>query len=91
MAESQCQAGRGEVLTAKQSPPRVRQATRKRVSLDHVYGLLHRYGWRKLSLRPRHVKGDPAAQEGFKGSPADRRLGIEDSPFRDACPVALPG
>src|SRR5512137_3100521 len=38
LAELQSQAGRGELLTAKQLLPRIRQATGKRVSLDYVYG-----------------------------------------------------
>lgn len=48
----------------------VHQALEKRlgvpVSLQTVYDLLARHGWRKVKPRPRHVKADPAAQEAFK-------------------------
>lgn len=60
------QAGAGRVLTAKQIYPRVCQAVDRKVSLDYVYRLLHRHGWRKLGPRPRHVQADPQAQEAFK-------------------------
>jgi transposase len=66
LAALQEQAGRGQVLTAKQIHGRVRQAVGKKVSLDYVYRLLHRHAWRKLGPRPRHVKGDPHAQAEFK-------------------------
>jgi len=66
LATLQAQAGRGQVLTAKQIHGRVGQAVGKEVSLDYVYRLLHRHGWRKLGPRPRHVKADPQAQAEFK-------------------------
>ena len=66
LGEIQAEAGRGQVLTAKQLLPRVRQVTGRKVSLDYVYRLLHRHGWRKLAPRPTHVKADPEAQEAFK-------------------------
>lgn len=66
LAEVQQEAGRGQVLTAKQLLPRVCEATGRKVSLDYVYRLFHRHGWRKLAPRPTHVKADPAAQEAFK-------------------------
>ena len=69
LAEVQEQAGRGQVLTAKQLLPRLGQVTKRKVSLDYVYRLLHRQGWRKLAPRPTHVKADPAAQEAFKKKP----------------------
>lgn len=59
-------AAKGEVLTAPALLPYIRQATGRDVSLDYVYKLLHRHGWRKLGPRPRHVKADPAQQEQFK-------------------------
>jgi transposase len=37
-------------------------------SLQAVYDLLHRLGFGPLRPRPRHPKGDPAEQEGFKKS-----------------------
>jgi transposase len=66
LAALQGEAGRGQVLTAKQIHGRVRQAVGKKVSLDYVYRLLHRHGWRKLGPRPRHVEADPQAQAEFK-------------------------
>jgi transposase len=66
LAALQEEAGRGRVLTAKQIHGRVRQAVGKKVSLDYVYRLLHRHGWRKLGPRPRHVEADPQAQAEFK-------------------------
>jgi len=59
-------AAAGDVITAKALWPAVKKATGKAVSLDYVYRLLHRHGWRKLGPRPRHVKADPAARETFK-------------------------
>ena len=59
-------AAAGEVLTAKAIWPLVCETTDKPVSLDYVYRLLHRHGWRKLDPRPRHVQADPTAQADFK-------------------------
>jgi transposase len=69
LADLQEQAGRGQVLTAKQVMPRLRQAAGRKVSLDYVYRLLHRHGWRKLAPRPAHVKADLELQEAFKKKP----------------------
>jgi transposase len=66
LANLQEEAGHGRVLTAKQLLPRLCQVTGRKVSLDYVYSLLHRHGWRKLAPRPAHVKANPAAQETFK-------------------------
>jgi len=59
-------ASRGEVITAKALWPEVSAAAGREVSLDYVYRLLHRHKWRKMGPRPRHVQGDPQAQEEFK-------------------------
>jgi transposase len=59
-------ASRGEVITAKALWPEIETAVGRKVSLDYVYRLLHRHKWRKMGPRPRHVKGDPEAQEEFK-------------------------
>jgi transposase len=56
----------GEVITAKSIWPEISKAVGKNVTLDYVYKLLHRHGWRKLGPRPRHVKSNPATQEQFK-------------------------
>lgn len=66
LAQAQQEAGQGRVLTAKHLLPRVRQAVGHEVSLDYVYGLLKRQGWRKLAPRPTHVKADPVVREAFK-------------------------
>ena len=66
LAEALAEARRGRVLTAKHLLPAVRQAVGHEVSLDYVYVLLKRQGWRKLAPRPTHAKGDPAAREAFK-------------------------
>ena len=60
------QRAAGEVITAKALWPAVKKATGKAVSLDYVYRLLHRHGWRKFGPRPRHVNADPEAQAAFK-------------------------
>jgi transposase len=60
---------RGEILSAPQLLPEAERAVGKKVSLDYVYKLLHRYRWRKLWPRPRHVKADQAAQAEFKKIP----------------------
>lgn len=36
------------------------------VAKTTIYRMLERCGWRKVSPRPRHPKGDPAAQAAFK-------------------------
>jgi transposase len=66
LAALQDEAGQGKVITAKQIYRRVCRAVGKEVSLDYVYRLLHRHGWRKLGPRPRHVKADPQVQAEFK-------------------------
>ena len=59
----------GELLTAQQLRGQLEKHLGRRVSLGYVYGLLHRCGWRKLGLRPRHPKAKPRAQERFKKTP----------------------
>ncbi len=66
LATLQEQAGQGKVITAKQICRRVCRAVGKEVSLDYVYRLLHRHGWRKLGPRPRHVQSDPQVQAEFR-------------------------
>ena len=66
LAAAREEAGRGRLLTAKHLLPRVQQAVGHEVSLDYVYALLKRQGWRKLAPRPTHAKADPAAREAFK-------------------------
>jgi transposase len=66
MADLLEQAGQGQVLTAKQLLPTIRERLKQDVSLAYVYRLLHRHDWRKIQPRPRHVKADPAAIDTFK-------------------------
>jgi transposase len=56
----------GDIVSAKQLLPEICRVAGREVSLAYVYKLLHRQQWRKLAPRPRHVKGDPAAQAAFK-------------------------
>lgn len=59
-------AGKGEIITAKQIHQKISEAVGKEVSLDYVYRLLYRHGWRKIGPRPRHIKANPEVQEAFK-------------------------
>lgn len=59
-------AVKGEILTVKQMLPEVQKVVGKKVSLDYVYRLFYRHGWRKLGPRPHHVKRDKEKQEDFK-------------------------
>ena len=59
-------AAQGDIITAKQVFPLVREAAGREVSLGYVYSLLRRHGWRKLGPRPHHVKGDPEVRDEFK-------------------------
>lgn len=62
----QKEAAEGKVLTAKQLHAHICEAVGKRVSIDYVYSLMHRHGWRKMGPRPQHVRGDPAVRDEFK-------------------------
>jgi transposase len=64
------QAARGDVITAPSLLAKIREVVGREVSLDYVYRLLHRHGWRKLGPRPLHVKADPGRQEDFKKTSA---------------------
>lgn len=66
-------AGKGEIITAKKIHKEVHEAVGKSVSLDYVYRLLYRHGWRKIGPRPRHVKANPKIQEEFKKNSNARR------------------
>lgn len=59
-------AKQGKVVIARTIRERVEKELGKKVSKDYTYDLLHRHGWRKISPRPRHPKGDPSLQEEFK-------------------------
>jgi transposase len=68
MASLAKQAQDGKILTAKQVRKHIATVLGKEVSLDYVYRLMHRNGWRKLAPRPTHVRADPEARETFKKS-----------------------
>jgi transposase len=59
-------ATKGEIITAKHIYQEVCKVVGKKVSLDYVYRLLYRHGWRKIGPRPRHVKSNLQQQEEFK-------------------------
>lgn len=59
-------AGKGEIITAKKIHQEITEVVGKPVSLDYVYRLMYRHGWRKIGPRPRHVKANPEIQEDFK-------------------------
>jgi transposase len=66
-------AGKGELITAKKILKDVPEAVGRSVSLDYVYRLLNRHGWRTIGPRPRRLKADPEIQEGFKKNSTARR------------------
>lgn len=45
------------------------------VSDSSLYDLLHRYKWRKIVPRPRHVRADPDAQEAYPRETSPRSWG----------------
>ena len=66
LAEHLAQAESGDLLTAKQLASALEKKLGQEVSIDYIYGLLHRHEWRKLTPRPHHAKQDPALAEAFK-------------------------
>ncbi len=44
----------------------IEKIIKKEVSKDYLYDLLHRNGWRKIMLRPKHPKSNKEEQEAFK-------------------------
>jgi transposase len=68
------QAERGGILVVGEIKAAYEQAVGHVVPKSTVYRMLARHGWRKIAPRPRHPKGDPAAQEAFKkNSPRSSR------------------
>jgi len=59
-------AGKGEIVNAKKIHRDVCERLKKKVSLDYVYRLLHRHGWRKIGPRPIHPKTKTETQAAFK-------------------------
>ncbi|MGA3264532.1 MAG: winged helix-turn-helix domain-containing protein [Terracidiphilus sp.] len=72
LAEHLVQAESGDLLTAKQLSSALEKKLGQEVSIDYIYGLLHRHQWRKLTPRPHHTKQDQAIAEAFKKN--SRRL-----------------
>jgi transposase len=66
LAEHLAQAENGDLLTAKQLASALQKKLGQEVSIDYIYGLLHRHQWRKLTPRPHHTKQDAALAEAFK-------------------------
>jgi transposase len=66
LAEHLSEAESGDLLTAKQLASALAKKLGQEVSIDYIYGLLHRHQWRKLAPRPHHAKQDPALAEAFK-------------------------
>jgi transposase len=66
LSKLQSRAVQGDILTAPALKPQIEKAVGRKISLDYVYRLLHRHGWRKLGPRPRHVQADPQRQARFK-------------------------
>ena len=66
LAEHLAQAESGDLLTAKQLASALAKKLGHEVSIDYIYGLLHRHEWRKLTPRPHHTKQDAAIMEAFK-------------------------
>jgi transposase len=56
LAEHLAQAENGDLLTAKQLASALQKKLGQEVSIDYIYGLLHRHQWRKLTPRPHHTK-----------------------------------
>lgn len=59
-------AGAGGVLNALEIKAAFEVRVGRPVNKTTIYRLLERGGWRQIVPRPRHPKGDPAAQAAFK-------------------------
>jgi transposase len=66
LAEHLAEAETGDLLTAKQLSSALSKKLGQEVSIDYIYGLLHRHQWRKLTPSPHHTKQDQALAEAFK-------------------------
>ena len=73
LAEHLTQAQSGDLLTAKQLASALAKKLGHEVSIDYIYGLLHRHEWRKLTPRPHHTTQDAAIMEAFKKTSANPR------------------
>lgn len=66
LAGLRARARAGRLVTAEELRAEIATHVGHAVSDEYIYSLLHRYGWRKVQPRPRHVKANPADQEAFK-------------------------
>jgi transposase len=66
LAEHLSEAESGDLLTAKQLASALKKKLGQEVSIDYIYGLLHRHQWRKLTPRLHHAKQNQALAEAFK-------------------------
>ena len=60
------QAKQGLIVIGRKVKPRIEEKVGHKVSVDYVYDLLHRHGWRKVNPRSRHPKGKLVDQEEYK-------------------------
>ena len=60
------EAASGGILTVSVVHKAYEKRVGSEVQLSTIYAMLHRNGWRKISPRPKHPKGDEKAQERFK-------------------------
>lgn len=60
------EAQRGGILEVSEIKAAYEEAVEHRVPKSTVYRMLKRHGWRKVTPRPRHPKGNPARQQEFK-------------------------
>ncbi len=66
LAQMEPQAKRGGMIEVSRMHRAMEEKVGGSVAKNTVYQLLHRHGWRKIAPRPKHPKGDVAAQEAFK-------------------------
>ena len=59
-------ASAGGLLNAVEIKAAFEARLGRTVAKTTIYRMLERCGWRKITPRPRHPKGDPAAQAAFK-------------------------
>lgn len=66
LAAMEPQAKRGGMIEVSKMHRALEEKVGGSVAKNTVYQLLHRHGWRKIAPRPKHLKGDAAAQASFK-------------------------
>lgn len=66
LAEMEPDAKRGGMIEVSKMHRAMEERVGGTVAKNTVYRLLHRHGWRKIAPRPKHPKGDAAAQAAFK-------------------------